>query len=90
MSSTLCIRRTPKREASTFDFKLPIKGMVARRFFGHDGSLGGSTVTAGPDDLDWFEGILAAGQFDARDRRDLEKVVQILRDGDTIDMWFEV
>ena len=53
-------------------------------------SLGGGLLTLGRSDLDWFEGILAAGNFDKADRADLEKVVQILRGGDTIDMWFEV
>ncbi len=90
MSSTLCIRRTPKPDKNELHFKLPIKQFIGRRYYGHDGSCGGGLKTIGPEDLPWFEGILAAGSFQESERRDFEKVVQILRDGDTIDMWFEV
>lgn len=89
MSSTLCIRKTPKPDKNEWHFKLPIKGLIARRFYDHDGSLGGNLLTIGAEHLAWFEGILAAGKFAETERRDLEKIVEVLRDGDTIDMWFE-
>ncbi len=90
MSSTLFIRKTPKPDKNEWHFKLPIKRFIAQKFYDHDGSCGDGQITIGPEELPWFEGILAAGTFETSDRRDFEKVVQILRDGDTIDMWFEV
>lgn len=90
MSSTLCIRKTPKPDKNQWHFKLPIKSFIAKRYYDHDGSCGGSMITIHPSELPWFEGILEAGNFDAKDRKDFEKVVQVLRDGDTIDLWFEV
>lgn len=90
MSSTLCMRRTPKPPKDDWHFKVPIKSIIARKFYDHDGSLGGGTITVGPEHLEWFEGVLAAGRFDAADGRDLEAVVNVLREGGTIDMWFEV
>jgi hypothetical protein len=87
MSSTLVIRKTPKRTKAEWSFKLPVKALIARKFYDHDGSCGGGEITIGPEHLEWFEGVLAAGNFEPRDRKDLESVVQILRDGDTIDMW---
>lgn len=90
MSSTLCIRKTPKPTKDEWHFKLPIKSLIARKFYDHDGSLGGGRITVGAEHLEWLEGILAAGNFEPKDRKDLEAIVQILRDGDTFDMWFEV
>lgn len=93
MSSTLFIKKTPKQDHS-IGFKLPIKGAVGRRYYDHDGSLGGGLITVAPADLPWWEGLLegmVAGSIgDKEDRRDLEKVVKMLRDGHSIDMWFEV
>lgn len=90
MTSTLCMRRTPKPSKTDWHFKLPIKGLIARKFYDHDGSLGGGMITVGPEYLEWFEGVLAAGSFDKSEMRQLEAVVNVLREGDTIDMWFEV
>lgn len=90
MSSTLCIRRTPKPEPDEWHFKLPLKGILARKFYDHDGSLGGGMITIGDEHLSWFEGLLAAGAFDKKDKADLLAIVEHLRDGGSIDMWFEV
>ena len=89
VSSTLCIRRTPKPDDDEWHFKLPVKGLLARKFYDHDGSLGGGMQTIGPEHLEWFEGVLAAGQFDNGDGAKLHQVVEVLREGGTIDMWFE-
>lgn len=88
MSSTLIIRKTPKPNKKEWGFKHPVKGMIARRFYDHDGSLGGGRITVGPECLAWFEGLLAAFSGDKKERKDLDAIIQILRDGDTIDMWF--
>ena len=88
MSSTLCIQKTPIPCKEEWRFKLPVKGYIARKFYDHDGSCGGGKITIGPEHLEWFEGVLAAGNFDPQDRKDFEAVVSVLRDGKTIDMWF--
>jgi len=89
MSSTLYITRNIFNEKATIGFKQPIKGIIARKFYDHDGSLGGGFITIGPDYLDWFEGVLAAYPRMDDDERDLQKIVNILREGDSLDMWFE-
>ncbi len=89
MSSTLYIQRTPKPSRDIKHFKLPIKAIIAKKYYEHDGSLGGGKITLNANELSWFEGILAAGNFDEKERNDLDFIIQILRDGETIDMWFE-
>lgn len=93
MSSTLIMRKTPLPEKnSEVDFKLPVKGIIARRFYDHDGSLGGGIITINDSELPWFEGLLAGGitGASAKDVSDLERMCNVLRDGGTVDMWFEV
>jgi len=90
MSSTLFFRRTPTATSkSVCSFGQPIKGAIARRFYDHDGSLGGELLTIGRDELGFFEGLAAACP-NPKDRTALEVIVSILRDHGTIDMWFEV
>lgn len=89
MSSTLMIRKTPTPDKDEWHFKLPVKIYIGRRFYDHDGSCGGGLITVNASELPWFEGVLAAANLDADDRRDFTKVVEILREGGTIDMWFE-
>lgn len=90
MSSTLLFRRTPKSTKELCHFKQPLKGMFARRFYDHDGSLGGGMITIGPEQLDWLRGIHAAYKEQyAGESKDLEKLIAVLEEGETIDMWFE-
>jgi len=90
MSSTLCMRITPKPDKDEWHFKQPVKAIFARKFYGHDGSCGGGVVTLTPDELPWLEGVLDAGTFDQKDRKDLEAIARVLRSDNTVDMWFEV
>jgi len=92
MSSTLVVRKTPKRTRDEITFKLPLKAIVARKFFDHDGSCGGPLLTVSPAHLDWFEGVLASGLAGASesDRRNWERVVEILRAGESIDLSWDV
>jgi hypothetical protein len=92
MTSTLFIRKTPKPTNDQIAFKQPIKGMITRRYYNHDGSLGGNLVTVPPSHLAWWEGLLAGGDrgADEPDIKNLDRVVEMLRDGDSIDLWFEV
>jgi hypothetical protein len=92
MSSTLCIQKTPTpifpKDYWTFGY--PLKGYLAKKFYDHDGSLGGGLITVSASDCSWFEGVLAAARLDEKDKRSFEEIVDLLRNGHTIDMWFEV
>ena len=94
MSSTLCMRKTPKPTKDEWHFELPIKGIFARRFYDHDGTLGGGLVTIGPDDLSWLEGVIGglatAGTLDKKELADLRAIREHIHEGGTVDMWFEV
>lgn len=85
MSSTLYIRKIPKISCNEYVFKYPLKGYIARKFYEHDGSLSGEMITIGSEYLQWFEGLLAA--YTEEDKDKLEEIVEILRNGDTIDIW---
>lgn len=88
MSSTLIIRRTPQRSEKEWAFKLPVKGWIASLCGGNEFLGGGQTFTAA--DLGWFEGVLAAGNFSTlEERRKFNEVVEVLREGGTIDVWLE-
>ena len=90
MSSTLCMRKTPEPTKDEWHFKMPVKSVFARRFYDHDGSLGGGMITIGPDDLSWLEGVLGAGNFDAKDTKHLREIRDHIHEGGSVDMWFEV
>ena len=91
MSSTLCMRVTPKPlDKKTWHFKMPVKAIFARRFYDHDGTLGGGCLTITVNDLSWLEGVMDAGNFDSSEMRDLKSIADALREGETVDMWFEV
>ncbi len=89
MTSTLCMRKTPKPSKDGWHFKVPIKSIFARRFYDHDGSLGGGMITIGATDLSWIEGVIAAGSFDKKEISELHAICDHIREGGTIDMWFE-
>lgn len=84
------MRKTPKPEKDEWHFVVPVKSIFARRFYDHDGSLGGGMVTIGARDLNWLEGVIDAGTFDKKDMKDLCAIRDHIRNGGTIDMWFEV
>ena len=90
MTSTLCICKTPVPPRDNWCFKHPIKGFIGRRFYDHDGSLGGGEITIGPEHLEWFEGILTAANLNEREHKEFEAVVAVLRSGMSIDIWFEM
>ena len=84
------MRVTPKPTDTEWSFKQPVKGLFARRYYDHDGSLGGGMRTLSLADLDWIDGLIAGGKFDADDLNRLQTIADKLREGETIDMWFEV
>ena len=90
MTSTLCVRQTPTLDDHEFSFSQPVKGLIARKFYDHDGSLGGGLMTVGLEHLPWFEELLANGDFKEDDKTKLRLIIGAMRLGRTIDMWFEV
>ena len=90
MSSTLCFRRTPKSTDEFAHVKQPLKGIFARRYYDHDGSLGGGLMTLSETDLDWLRGVQAGfTSSDPSERKALDRIIEIIEAGDTVDMWFE-
>ena len=89
MTSTLCIRRTPAPD-SAWRVKQPLKGVIAKHLFDHDGSLGGSTITIGPEHREWFAGVLASGAFIGKEAETLQFILKTLDEGGSLDLWFEV
>ena len=77
MSTLLKVRKAPVRVDSTSTIGHPIKGIVAKRFWGHDGSLCGAPIIVTDKDLDWFEGVLAAS-VSKEDRRFLREVCRLI------------
>lgn len=91
MTTTLHFRKTPKPTKDEAHFKVPVKAIIAGRYYDHDGSLSGRLITLGPGELPWFEGVLAGGlaQCDTKDRADFARIVEMLRDGESVDMWID-
>lgn len=88
MTSTLTIRKTPKPVKHTeFRFKQPFKGVIARKFYDHDGSLSGEFITLSGVDLNWLEGVIDGFNGEKSDIRDLEKIQRYIQEGHTIDIW---
>lgn len=91
MSSTLCFRKTPKRtDKEDLHCKQPLKGIFARRYYDHDGSLGGGVQTLTISDLRWLQGVQAAFKGDEHDSKLLNRVIELLESDETVDMWFEI
>lgn len=90
MSSTLCFRVSPKPTDTEWAFKLPVKQIFARRYYDHDGSLGGGMKVLTFSDLPWLDGVLAAANYLERDMSALRAIADRLREGEAIEMWFEV
>jgi len=92
MTSTLVVIKTPKpRNIAEMVFKHPIKGCFGERYYGHDGSLSGDKLTIGtPEDLAWLQGLVSlSDKLDTSDKNDLAKMIEILKNGGTLDIWFD-
>jgi hypothetical protein len=85
MSSTLFFSKTPVQSVDEIAaFKQPLKGIIAARYYDHDGSLSGDTITLTAEDLPFLEGVLAAYRGD--DCKDLVRVVDHLKVHGMIDV----
>jgi hypothetical protein len=87
MSSTLFVSKNIFSRKKTLTFGQPIKGIIARKFYDHDGSCGGEFITIDSEYLCWFEGVLAG--YCGEDKDKLEKILDILREGHSLEMWIE-
>ena len=71
----------------------PLRDALALRFAGGR-PFDGATITVAATELPWFLGLLdgaRAAATTSRDHnvRDLNKVIEFLSDGHTIDLWIE-
>ena len=96
MSSTLLFRKTPRPPKEFGLCGQPLKGVFARQFYGHDGSLCGGIVTIGTESLGWLQGVKCSYSGHHPDDKDLreivsllDKIIETINDGRTVDMWFE-
>ena len=90
MTTTLCVRETPETRDTDWSFKQPLKGIIARRYYAHDGSLSSGKVILDSTDRLWLEGVLAAfGRGDEGDKTGLKWIINTIDQGHTVDMWIE-
>jgi hypothetical protein len=71
---------------------MPLKAIFAKKFYDHDGTLGGRTEVLAPEHLDWLRGV--KDSIDNGDNDDdvglLNKIIAVLEDGGYVEMWFNV
>ncbi len=84
MSSTLYFRKTPQLNNTIGYTGLPLKGIFIKRFSEH----GSDIVTLCKDELGWLCGVRDA-IGDNKDRKLLDKIIEILENDKTVDMWYE-
>jgi hypothetical protein len=88
MSSTLHFRKTPRALKEIGSCGLPLKRVFARKFYGHDGSLGGDVIRMDEEELEWLKGVRDSEVGDDSDQRLLDKAIELIESGKSIDMWF--
>jgi hypothetical protein len=90
MSSVLCFRKTPTATSELGSCKKPLKAIFARRYYDHDGSCGGDMLILTGGDLEWLRGV-RDGMLEINDHSKLmDKIIQTIEGGNTVDMWFEM
>ena len=65
MSTTLYWRPVPKEHPPLEDLSSVLKYMLARRYWGHDGSLYGEEVEIGKEEIPYLQGLNDCGVEDA-------------------------
>ena len=65
LSTNLYWRPAPKEEPPADTLADDLKRILARKFWGHDGSLWGETFIITRDELEYLEGLKDAGIHDA-------------------------
>lgn len=91
MSSTLIARVNPlPTDEKEWHFGQQLKCVFARRFYDHDGSLGGGRMTLDDQHLDWMEGVRDGWGTDDDQLQRLCEMIEQIKEGRTIDIWFEV
>ena len=66
----------------------PLKGVIARKFFDHDGSLSSGPITFTDDDIRWLEGARDAFEKDEHQKPFNELIAAIQHHG-AISIWIE-
>lgn len=86
MGTTLCWAPHAPKEHGV----LPgaFKRAVSQRYYDHDGSLGGGTVTiASPEDVAFLEGLVAVGDKDVSSAAQL--LIDAIKKHGAVDIWLE-
>lgn len=64
----------------------PLKGIIAKKFYGHDGSLSGGDITLDETHIKWLEGVKDA-LYDCVD--DANELIDGIRQYGEIAIWIE-
>ena len=87
MSSTLYFRKSPPKKPHFGACKHPLKSIFARKFYERDGSLSEDMLTLGADELGWLQGLRDGRWGNNSDQKTLDKIVKLIEEGHTVDMW---
>ncbi len=88
MSSTLLFRKTPRHGTELAAVGYPLKAIFGRKYYDHDGSCGGDVLTLTSADMPFLEGVvLSVG--DEKAKKIVQKIIDLIENGETVDMWFE-
>ena len=87
MSSTLHAEeiRVPE-DLKTWYFTCPVKNMISKRYFGHDGSCYNGEMLIDEECLIFLEGIAVAltEKHEKSDRKELEQIIRFVKKGGII------
>ncbi len=93
MSSTLSARITPRYCNDYVIASCSLKGIFARKFYDHDGSLNGKLLTLGDEYLSWIEGLLSGlklgGNSEKCDKEFLQFLIDNIIENDSVDIWID-
>jgi hypothetical protein len=87
----LCIRHKPTPSSTKeWYFGKPINNALAIEYYNNPGFLVGEIIKITPTELHLFEKFLDMDNFlDTREYDNFEAVVNLLKEGNTMDMWLE-
>lgn len=83
MSTDLYWRPAPKDVPSGEDLPYALKKALARRLWGHDGSLRGGHIEVGKEIVPYLEGLADGGVEGAA------QLINLIRAHDVVELWIE-
>lgn len=66
----------------------PVKGIIAKKFFGHDGSCAGGPIEVDSGALEWFYGVLDA-TTDKEVESAMRELIEAIEEYGSIALFFE-